>query len=421
LRRVVKLAGHEVVHAMNYTDVDDKTIRRSHEKYPNEDPKSALKKLTDEYIALFMDDMRKIGNDVDALTFLRATDDKVIDGMRQLITKLHAGGFAYIADDGVYFSIDAYRKSGKKYGQLLELTLENTSEERIQNDEYDKESAHDFALWKKQKVDEPAWEFALDGQDLTGRPGWHIECSIMSRQALDQPFDIHTGGVDLIFPHHENEIAQSTAGEENPVMAQIFAHNEHILVDGKKMAKSANNFYTLQDIIDRGFDPLAFRLLVLQAHYKSQAHFSWENLEHAQSRLKNYQRMADLQFQAANVAPWLENDTSIDAILDKIQDDLNSPQALEALSVLAAQSEEHLVAVKDLENFQQLLTQLDAVFGLQLGSRKDIGDDQKQLIAEREKIRAEKNWEKSDELRDQLNEQGVGLRDTDHGTIWFRL
>jgi len=135
--------------------------------------------------------------------------------MRELIIKLVVGGFAYIADDGVYFSIDAYRRSGKVYGQLLKLTLGNTSEARIQNDEYDKASAHDFALWKKAKPGEPSWEFTLDGYDLSGRPGWHIECSVMSRQLLGQPFDIHTGGVDLIFPHHENEIAQSTAGESN--------------------------------------------------------------------------------------------------------------------------------------------------------------------------------------------------------------
>ena len=154
--------------------------------------------------------------------------------MKQFITKLHSGGFAYTADDGVYFSIEKYRKSGKKYGQLLELTEQNTSGGRISNDEYDKDSAHDFALWKKQKDGEPAWEFEIEGHDLTGIPGWHIECSVMSAGELDLPFDIHTGGVDLIFPHHENEIAQSTAMTESPVYAQVFAHNEHLLVDSSQ-------------------------------------------------------------------------------------------------------------------------------------------------------------------------------------------
>src|SRR5690606_32208319 len=143
--------------------------------------------------------------------------------------ELYKDGFAYIADDGVYFSIDAYRRCKKVYGQLVEITESNTANERIQNDEYDKESAHDFALWKTKKAGEPAWEFTLDGHDLSGRPGWHIECSAMSHLELGQPFDIHTGGIDLAFPHHENEIAQSTAGKNNPVYASVFVHNEHIL------------------------------------------------------------------------------------------------------------------------------------------------------------------------------------------------
>lgn len=425
LRRVIKLNGYDVTHAMNYTDVDDKTIRRSHEKYPDEDPREALRKLTDEYIKLFLDDMQKIGNDVDAFTFLRATDEKVIEGMRELITKLHKGGFAYIADDGVYFSIDAYRKSGKTYGQLLELTLENTSEARIQNDEYDKESVHDFALWKKQKSGEPAWAFTLDGQDLAGRPGWHIECSVMSQQALGQPFDIHTGGVDLIFPHHENEIAQSTACEHDPVMSNFFAHNEHILVDGKKMAKSANNFYTLQDIVDRGFDPLAFRLLVLQANYRNQVHFSWENLEAAQNRLNDIRATADLRHQPGVDHMPKEVDQMFKSTREAIEkamfDDLNTPAALAALSKFVDYLANIKIPSVEGTYTDGFLAFLDDVFGLQLSNRPDITKEQKQAIADREQARETKDWAKSDTLRDELKAQGIGLRDTPNGAIWFRL
>ncbi|MFI5275329.1 MAG: cysteine--tRNA ligase [Candidatus Saccharimonadales bacterium] len=425
LRRVMQLCGYDVTHAMNYTDVDDKTIRRSHEKYPDIDPREALRKLTDEYIKLFLDDMQKIGNDVSAFTFLRATDEKVIEGMRELITKLHKGGFAYIADDGAYFSIDAYRKSGKTYGQLLELTIENTSEARIQNDEYDKESVHDFALWKKQKPGEPAWEFTLDGHDLSGRPGWHIECSVMSRQALGQPFDIHTGGVDLIFPHHENEIAQSTACETNPVMSTFFAHNEHILVDGKKMAKSANNFYTLQDIIDRGFDPLAFRLLVLQAHYRNQVHFSWQNLEAAQNRLNDIRATADLRYQPSVDHMPDEVDQMFKATREAIEqamfDDLNTPEALAALSNFVDFLANIKIPGVEGKYTDGFLAFLDQVFGLQLSNRPDITDEQKQTIQERETARDDKDWQKSDDLRDKLKQQGLGLRDTPNGAIWYRL
>lgn len=419
LRRVVALGTNsKPLHAMNYTDVDDKTIRRSRERYPELDPKEALRKLTDEYIDLFTKDMRRIGNDVDAITFTRATD--YIDGMKELITKLHAKGFAYVADDGIYFSIEAYRKSDKTYGQLLELTSSNTSEARIQNDEYDKDSVHDFSLWKKQKDGEPAWEFTIGGKDMTGRPGWHIECSVMSRAELGQPFDIHTGGVDLIFPHHENEIAQSTALEDNPMMAQIFAHNEHILVDGKKMSKSANNFYTLQDIVDRGFNPLAFRLLVLQAHYQSQVHFSWENLQAAQNRLKALQEFADLRFQKLQ-PPKQTTKNWLDELERIIQNNIDTPLALRALNEIVEDSATPNLLEPLTTHFEEYLERIDNIFGLNLLGSKDIELAQKQLIAEREDARAAKDWAKSDEIRVELLKQGLGLRDTEFGTVWYRL
>lgn len=442
LRSTIRqVADYSVVHAMNYTDVDDKTIRRSHERYPDLAPRQALRKLTGEYIKLFLIDMDKIGNNVRALAFLRATDADNIKGMHELITRLYTNGFAYIADDGVYFSIDAYRRSGKTYGQLLELTLDNTAAERIQNDEYDKASVHDFALWKKRKDGEPAWSFKLDGHDLTGRPGWHIECSVMSRSALGQPFDIHTGGVDLIFPHHENEIAQSTACEANPVMATVFAHNEHVLVDGKKMSKSAKNFYTLQDIIERGYDPLAFRLLVLQAHYRSQVNFTWESLDAAQNRLKRWRQLADLRFQVLQADTFLEvSPTSLEEF-DKIEaehpytklgaravrefkeamlNDLDTPKAIAAVELIMDTVEREGMASFLLGGLISMLQHINWVLGIDLFS-KDITQRQKKVIRAREKARTAKDWAKSDALRDQLQEQGIGLRDTPQGTVWYHL
>lgn len=421
LRRVGKLAGFDVRQAMNYTDVDDKTIRRSHETYPDDDPKVALLKLTDTYIELFLSDMEKIGNDIDSLHFMRATNPDVMKGMQDLILKLHQGGFAYVADDGIYFSIKAYRESGKTYGQLLELAFEDddTSKERIQNDEYDKESIHDFALWKKRKGSEPAWEFTLDGHNLTGRPGWHIECSVMSRQALGQPFDIHTGGIDLVFPHHENEIAQSTACEGNPTMSRFFAHNEHILVNGKKMAKSAGNFYTLEDIVSRGYDPLAFRLLVLQANYRNQVHFSWDNLAAAQARLKRFQNLAARQHQLGRPN---ENTATLpnpnDTILPALADDLDTPKALAAVEDFIDEVEDKNLSDGTLRPFLELL---DSAFGLRLSSVADITDDLKQTITNRENARVAKDWIKADLLRKELEEQGIGIQDTQAGPIWYRL
>lgn len=432
LHRALRAAGCGVQHVMNYTDVDDKTIRRSKEQHPDKEPRQALHILTDHYINIFLKDMLQIGNDTTRLQFIRATDDQTIAGMQQLITRLHDKGFAYIADDGVYFSIEAYRKSGKIYGQLLEISVSNTSAARIQNDEYDKESVHDFALWKKQKDSEPAWEFVLEGHDLTGRPGWHIECSVMSRRGLGQPFDIHTGGIDLIFPHHENEIAQSTAAEEDPTMARFFCHNDHILVNGKKMAKSANNFFTLEDIIKKGYEPLAFRLLVLQAHYRSQVNFTWESLEAAQNRLNNWRAVAALRWQPIEPASQEAQGTQTGDSLNDYEalikndlhtalfEDLNTPQVLAHVSQRLGDLSEHLVSQQELLSFGAYLTAIDTVLGLDLMAQPDISEAQKQLIVQREATRGTKGWAASDALRDQLKDQGIGLRDTPSGPIWYR-
>lgn len=429
LRRTIQANNLRIKHVMNFTDVDDKTIKRSKEKYPDLEPMKALEKLTTTYGDIFLKDMQAVGNDISALTFIKATDTATIEGMKQLISELHEKGFAYIADDGVYFSIEAYKKSGKKYGQLVELTEANTSSERIQNDEYDKESVHDFALWKTQKSGEPAWDFTLDNHDLKGRPGWHIECSVMSRLGLGQPFDIHTGGIDIAFPHHENEIAQSTAGEDDPRYASLFVHNEHILVDGKKMSKSLGNFYTLADLINKKIDPLAFRLLVLQSQYRKPTNFSMENMEAAHNRLSHWRAIAALRHQTHDTLESepkeLQNDKTIvlvaasQAILEAINDDLNTPEVLKIVDHAFSQLDGKSLHSLHEHGLTQLLETIDEILGLQLqASTPDINDEQKQLILERNHARKEKNWAASDEIRDELLKQGIELRDTVSGSVW---
>lgn len=423
LRRVIKATGYDVRHVMNFTDVDDKTIRRSQERYSELNPQEALEKLTSEYKQIFLDDMRTIGNDVAAIEFISAV--KSIEGIRQLIAELYNDGFAYIADDGVYFSIEKYRASGKKYGQLTEITAASTSESRIQNDEYDKDSVHDFALWKTRKEGEPAWEFELDGHNLTGRPGWHIECSVMSVAKLGQPFDVHTGGVDLIFPHHENEIAQSTAGN-GQLYAKYFIHNEHLLVDGKKMSKSLNNFFTLRDVQDKGLDPLGFRLMVLQSHYRSQSNFTWDNLNAAMQRLNDFQAFADLRFQDNPDAINLGSDyfeLKQEAIINELSDDLATPKALVIVNEVISHLDTYGRGLQTvhLKEFQNFLLFLDSLFGLALSASTDISSGQKKLLLERQKSREAKDWARADEVREQLKEQGIGLNDTAGGQTWFRL
>jgi cysteinyl-tRNA synthetase len=416
LRRVLAASGYKVQTVMNFTDVDDKTIRRSQELYPELAPEEALQKLTRNYEQVFLDDTQKVGIDTNALTFVRATES--IEGMRALITDLYEDGFAYVTDDGVYFSIDKYRASGKIYGQLSKLNAQNTSAARIDNDEYDKESVHDFALWKVRKAGEPSWPFELDGRDLAGRPGWHIECSVMSVNNLGQPFDIHTGGVDHIFPHHENEIAQSTAGKGD-LYAKYFVHNEHLLVDGKKMSKSLNNFYTIRDIQEKGYDPLAFRLMVLQSHYRNQSNFTWENLGAAQNRLRKYQAFADLRWQVRKEIPDINIEYATNQMMEHIQSDLNIPPALAQINRDIDKAD--VIFEVNKKGFVRYLELIDSVLGLELLHSDDITEAQKAFIAQRQEAREAKDWAKSDELRNELHEQGIVVRDTDYGPVWSRL
>ena len=429
LRRALTYAGthrdtYSVQHVMNFTDVDDKTIRRSRAQHPDLEPKDALQKLTTQYSDAFLHDMQAIGNDTAALTFVRATDPETIDGMKQLISSLHEKGFAYIADDGVYFSIDAYRKSGKTYGQLVELTSTNTSNARIQNDEYDKDSIHDFALWKTQKPGEPAWEFNLNGIDLHGRPGWHIECSVMSAQALGVPFDIHTGGIDLQFPHHENEIAQSTAGAATDVYAHTFVHNEHVLVDGKKMSKSLGNFYTLRDLEEQGVSALAFRMLVLQSHYRKSTQFSFDNATAAHNRLHHWRNIAALRHQIHDTLHD-DDDKAMElrgartAFLEALYNDLDTPNALRSIDETFDSIEKKPLHAIQQRALVEFLEAIDETLGLQLiQTTPDILDVQKKTILARTRAREEKDWATSDALRDQLLKDGIELVDTVQGSIW---
>ncbi len=423
LKRMLRSSGYKVKHVMNITDVDDKTIRDSkNEEYLVEgDEMQSLLNLVDKFGKVFQDDISKIGNDVTSVEFIRAT--QTIPEMIELTNELLKKGIAYKSDDGIYFSISKYINSGREYGLLQKLDL-SQSRSRIDNDEYEKDSAADFALWKAKGEGEPAWEAYFvdtDGKEfsMAGRPGWHIECSAMSQKLLGVPFDIHTGGIDLKFPHHENEIAQSCGASSKNTFANYFVHMSHILVEGRKMAKSANNFYTLRDIEEKGFDPMAFRLLVLSGHYRSEINFSWEILEAAQNRLNNWQAIADLRWQRTQgVGPEPMNGAEFgDKLLEILSDDLDTPKSLafidESLDMIAK------------TNFCEpcLEVMVDSI-GQLLGVKlviEDISNQQKDLLKQRQEARDKKDFAESDRLRDELKEQGLEVRDTDSGQIWSRV
>lgn len=423
LKQVLISSGYTVHHVMNITDVDDKTIRRSQELYSTLQPREALVKLTRDQEQIFHADMSAVGNDLKSIDFIRATDS--IEQMQNLIIKLHQLGFAYIAEDGIYFSISAYRKSGKTYGQLSSVNSDESAQSRIENDEYDKDSAHDFALWKKSKPNEPHWDFNLDEITIPGRPGWHIECSAMSTIKLGQPFDIHTGGIDLIFPHHENEIAQSTAGHEDPTYAKYFVHNAHLYVEGKKMSKSLNNFYTLSDITNKGYSPTAFRLVVLQSHYRTQSNFSWEILEATQNRLNHWLSAADLIWQEVEpkdeddkLHGIMRGDEFNDKLLEILQDDLNTPAAIALVDEVLS---DVITGTFCKACINSIFISIKDLLGIDLlAGKSDINEQQKKLLDERRVARDNKDWATSDKIRDELQDQGISVRDTDQGQIWSR-
>ena len=411
IRRSLEINGFSVKHVMNITDVDDKTIRDSKRDYPKDDPILALKKLTDKYSDVFIDDMKKSGVDIDKIELISAV--KTIPEMILLTQKLLDNGIAYIADDGVYFSITKYYQAGYIYGVLQKIETQQ-SRARVANDENDKESAGDFALWKRAVVGEPSWnaEFSEDLMvtEMPGRPGWHIECSAMSEKALGLPFDIHTGGIDLKFPHHENEIAQS-CGAGNPVMANYFLHNNHILIDGKKMSKSLGNIYTLQDLKLKGFDPIAFRLLVLESHYHSESNFSWNILAAAANRYKNWLNIAETIWQL----PESTDGSVIQQIKNNMADNINTPLVLRDIDSYF----ERIISSKQSPNIK-ILNFIDEALGISLKTA-DIDVATKNLLKERKVARENKQWELSDKIRNSLLDSGIKIRDELDTQIWSRI
>jgi cysteinyl-tRNA synthetase len=312
LKRYLKYSGYDVLHVMNITDVEDKIILAVIEQH------KSLKELTEFYTEEFFKD-RDALNIIPANVYTKATD--YINEMVSLIKKLLEKGYAYRTNDGsVYFDIN----KDLEYGKLSHFKLSDLKEDakgRLKKDEYEKENAQDFALWKAW-VEEDGnvfWETSLG----KGRPGWHIECSAMSMDKLGESFDIHTGGVDNIFPHHENEIAQSECAT-GKMFAKYFMHNEHLLVDGKKMSKSLGNFYTLEDLINKGIDPIAFRLWLYTSSYSTRTNFTFEAVSGAQTALERLRKAyLDLGNDIGTVDIGYKT-----RLIEYMDDDLNTARAL---------------------------------------------------------------------------------------------
>lgn len=391
---------------MNITDVDDKTIRDSKNAFSDLDPMAALKKFAEEYENYFMEDLKKLN--VSPPDFMpHAAEEKIIEAQQNLITKIFEAGYAYIKDGSVYFDLAKYAKD-HKYGRLINIDMDGfKAGARVDSDEYEKENIQDFVLWKGQKEGEPSWEYTLNNKSLPGRPGWHIECSAMGEKIFGTPFDIHTGGIDLKFPHHENEIAQSVIGYgvEQPV--NYWLHNEFLLVDGVKMSKRYNNFYTLRNLEEKGFKALAYRFLSMQTHYGKQMNFTFDSLKAAEEGLRHfYNQVRELGNDSGQISQEHTN-----RFKEAINDDLNMPQALAIVQE---------VLKSDLRKKDILATVLDfdKILGFNLEGMArsiDLPSEIADLARKRELARNNKDFIESDKLRIEIEEKGYIVEDTKDG------
>lgn len=420
LRRTLEAQGWTVRHAMNITDVGHLTDdgdggEDKMEKGAAREGKTPLE-VAAHYTEAFWRHHQALGA-LKPTVVVPAT--QAIDSQIDLVQRLLDKGHAYIADSAIYFDVSTLADYGKLSGQKL-ADKETAVREEVVHDAQ-KRNAQDFALWFFTVGAHADHAMRWPTPWGEGFPGWHLECSAIAHQELGEPLDIHTGGVDHIGTHHTNEIAQSEAGYGHK-MARFWLHNEFLLIDGGKMAKSGGNGYTLDTITGKGYEPLALRLLFLQAHYRSQQNFTWEALAAAQTFLKRLRNLAELRYQAINEAASCDDKLEgvHQKVLAALSDDLNTSVALSTLSGLSDELEASGLPKQSLPRFDTLLGQLDDLLGLQLDQVKDITDDDKSFIARRDAARAERRFDEADDARAQLQGRGIKLRDTAYGTQWYR-
>jgi len=418
LVRTLQASGLKTTWVMNITDVghlvsDADEGEDKLEKGARREGKTAWE-IAQFYTEDFLAGMKQL-NMLQPDHIAKATEH--IPEQIELIQKLEAKGYTYTIDDGVYYDTAKF----PAYQAFAQLDLDEQQAGARVSVNSQKRQPWDFALWKFSPKDHQR-DMEWDSPWGKGFPGWHIECSAMSMKYLGETLDIHTGGIDHVPVHHTNEIAQSEAATGKR-FANYWLHSNHVLIENEKISKSLGNGIRLQDVTERDITPLALRLHVLESHYRSQSKFSWESLHAAQNRLQGYRAMADLRWQAVDKpvddSEIFERVTA--DMLNFMLDDLNTPLALAALSAFSDVIKGQLLAPANLKDFEKLLSQLDALLGLSLGTSTDISDEQKNLLVEREAARQAQDWAQSDAIRDALMNQGIGVRDAEHGPIWFRL
>ena len=416
LRRYLKYKGYRVRHVMNITDVEDRIIKFSHEQG------KTIDEYTAKYIAAFVEDYDALGAERPEV-MPQAT--RHIEEMVDIIRRLREAGHAYESEGSYYYRINSF----DGYGKLSKINFAGNivgGSERVDTDKYEKEDARDFALWKaREEPNEPAWETELGA----GRPGWHIECSAMSMKYLGETFDIHAGGIDLVFPHHENEIAQSE-GATGRQFARYWMHAEHLKVEGESMSKSRGNYYTFRDLRERGYDPTAVRYLLLSVPYRKQLNFTFEGLRGAE---KTVESLRDFHARVRDARPEPGSNEQIQAGIaralrefeDGMDDDLNTSVALAAIHDLKREVntalDEGALREDDRAEVLSLVERFNSVLNIFPGDGPALLDeDVQRLIDERQEARHRRDFRRADEIRDQLASRGIVLEDTRDGVRWKR-
>jgi cysteinyl-tRNA synthetase len=427
LRRFLKLRGYKMNHVMNLTDVDDRIIANAAAAGVS------IREFTEKYAQAFFDDCKTLSIEAPE-RWIRATDH--IDDMVKLIQRLQEKTYTYPSEGSIYYRIAKF----PHYGRLSNIDLTGIQAgARVDVDRYEKESARDFALWKAPKPGEHFWETPIG----KGRPGWHIECSAMAMKYLGETLDIHTGGIDLAFPHHENEIAQSEGATGKPFV-RYWMHAEHLLVEGEKMSKSLGNFYTLRDLFAKGYEPSTLRFALASVPYRKQLNFTFDGLQQAASsveRLRNFAaRLAQGKFQAGKQKVMTELVArAADEFDAGLSDDLNTARALAAAfdllreTNIAMDKGEFLQG--DVAAVQEFLAAFDRIFAVMDDNDAEklralgFGGDEsgpsdkeiEKLIAERQAARQRRDFAASDRIREELADRGIIIEDSKDGSVrWKR-
>lgn len=417
LRRFLSYREYEVKYIVNFTDIDDKIINKAMEE------NTTTKKIADKYIQAFMEDAKGLNLYEEKTIHPKATE--FIKPMVDFISKLEEKEAAYNVDGNVYFNIE----SAKDYGKLSNKNLEDLISGARVEISGEKKSPADFALWKKSKDGEPSWESPWG----LGRPGWHIECSVMARELLGDTIDIHAGGEDLQFPHHENEIAQSETLTEKP-FANYWLHNGMLNIDDEKMSKSLGNFMLVKDI-KKEFDLETLRFFLLSAHYRTPINFSreiMEQMENALGRIYNGKNNLEYLLERAEEKDGNEKEIQLEEqielfrsdFIENMEDDLNTADAISTIFELVKFANSNIdknTSKKTIEKAHNMLVELSGVLGI-LNKKEEILEEEiLDLIEKRNQARKNKDYGLSDEIRDDLKEKGIVLEDTQEGVKWKRI